>query len=182
MGACGPQWLRSRSQPWGQAGSANKLHISTGFIQLIFSRKGLVIAYQVHRARHVLSAELCNRAIAPGVAVDTDLLRGGARRIPRQVVEWLDGHGRVGGREHGVGQIARVRHVVHAQVEPDNAAKLVSPCGQRETGKERRAAYRSCWSRDSPSKYLAKSTAGLAGSSRLYGLAARASVSFCLVT
>jgi hypothetical protein len=69
-----------------------------------------------------------------------------------------------------------VRQVVHTKVEPDNTAmqsfvrdtyhlNLVKGLGQKDWGGG--LSYTSSWSRDSPSKYLAKSTIGSAGSSRL---------------
>lgn len=78
--------------------------------------------YQVHRARGLLSAVVGELRSAVG-GLDEDLLGAGLRGVSLQVVQGLDCDGGVRRREDGVGEVTGVRHVVHAQIEPDNAGK-----------------------------------------------------------
>lgn len=82
--------------------------------------------HRVYRARHGFGPEARDRTVGPLDAVDADLLRRRARRVSWQVVEGLDGDGRMGSRKHRVGQIAGMRHVMHPQVKPDDAVSLVN--------------------------------------------------------
>lgn len=57
------------------------------------------------------------------IIIQSYLLAALHRRVAREVVQRLEPHGRVRGAEHCHGEVARVREMVHAEVEPEDAIR-----------------------------------------------------------